>query len=115
MGVAANVLNKQSWTTDMGCPYSLGGGLGEELTPHNLRKDRHITRRYTESQAVTVAWNDPRNGKRASGVEHCVSGVLCRSSSLLIFVRECAKCKLGGCSYKGGNVPTDYTFYLWLG
>jgi len=25
MMVAANVLNKESWTTDVGCPYSLGG------------------------------------------------------------------------------------------
>jgi len=64
------------------------GGLGEELTLHNLKKDQHTSKCYTESQALTGAWNDPHKGKRKCDVEHCLSGVLYRSSSLLTFAPE---------------------------
>jgi hypothetical protein len=59
--VAANILNKQSWTADKGGPpaWGLGGGL---TTLH--RKESNTLRNVTKGLGIgRILWKDLRHGK----------------------------------------------------
>jgi hypothetical protein len=63
--VAANILNKQSWTADMGWPFNLGVGLGAN-NPH--RKTSNLLR------IVIASDHDGFFGTTQAPKKGCVDG-----------------------------------------
>jgi hypothetical protein len=61
--VAANILNKQSWTADIEWSSSLGVGWGANNP--SLKNSMFVTKRYTQPQAGCCEYGDEPSGSCA--------------------------------------------------
>jgi hypothetical protein len=91
MGVAANILNKQSRTADKGWPSSLGLGRGLTTPP---RKKKHVTKCYKGPRNWTDTLERPKARKMDMRFVTWNVRSLYRSGSLKTVSGELVKYKL---------------------